>query len=122
MDIPLWQDVLTISHKIAEAHPFIAEHFLLNKKNKKLFIGILRAETILPINTNNIGEVNSLCQPLKSLIEKLVNTPSVIYLLIQAEIKSLFAHRHKYLQMYDKKYVNELGKSFFYMQNYMVAN
>ena len=64
-------------------------------------MGILRAETRNKIDVNKISEISSLIEPLKGLVESLLSTTPVISLLIEAEIKSLFAHRYQFLKSRD---------------------
>lgn len=76
-----------------DAHPKLAREFFLDKKNKDLFVNLIRAQTMFKINFNDVTTVHSLLKPLKGVVESLVCTVPVLELLIEAEIKSLFSFR-----------------------------
>ena len=94
-----------MTKSIVEAHPRVAEEFLLDKKRKQLFTNLLRFEFMIKIDFNDVTTTNSVVQPLKGLIESLVATSPVVELLIEAEIKAVFAFRvnQRHLQRKNKK-------------------
>lgn len=89
----IWQDILLVVKDLIEAHPKLARDFFLDKKNKDLFVNLIRAQSMFKINFNDVAIVQSLIRPLKGVVESLVATAPVIELLIEAEIKSLFAFK-----------------------------
>jgi hypothetical protein len=78
-------------YTIVENNSKIAQDFLLDKKRKQMFLNLIRFETIIKIDINDMSTNNSVIHPIKGLVELLISTQPVLELVIEAEIKALFA-------------------------------
>ena len=83
--------MLYLLYTILENNSKIADEFFLDKKRQQLFLNLIRFETIIKIDFNDMSTTKSVIHPMKGIVEKLVATPSAIELLIESEIKSLFS-------------------------------